>query len=93
VWAVPRAIPGDRKAPVAVHLLNRQYDKAKDAMVSQRNVTLRLRRDLFGGRKFGRATLHAPKAKPANLEVSAERDHTTVKIPELGLWAIVELSR
>ncbi|MFC1806615.1 hypothetical protein ACFL09_06535 [Planctomycetota bacterium] len=91
VWAVPRAIPGDRKAPVMVHLLNRNYDAKNDAVVPQKGLALRLRRDLFGGRKLAKATLHAPKTKPVALELAADRQHTTVGIPELGLWAIIEL--
>jgi len=91
VWAVPRAIPGDRKKPVVVHLLNRRYDAGNDAMVPQRGLTLRLRRDLFGGRKFTKATLHAPKAEPLRLKIVSDSDHTTIQVPQLGLWAIVEL--
>jgi len=92
VWAVPRAAPGDRSRPVVVHLLNRNYDAKADAMIVQRNVKLRLRRDLFGGRKLARAVAHAPKAEPVTLEVTSDADHTTVVLPELDLWTIVELS-
>ena len=91
VWAVPRAIPGDRDAPVVVHLLNRQYDAEKDTMVPQKRLTLRLRRDLFRGRKLAKATLHAPRTEPVVLDTSAGDESTTVKIPELGLWGIVDL--
>jgi hypothetical protein len=76
---------------VAIHLLNRAYDGAKDAMVAQRGLTLRLRADLFGGRTFSKATLHTPKAQPAALALSSDRATTTVKVPELELWAIIEL--
>jgi len=91
VWAVPRAIPGDRKAPVMVHLLNRNYDGERDATVPQKGLTLRLHRDHLGGRKFAKATLHAPKAEPRDLELTSDRHHTTVAVSELALWAIVEL--
>jgi hypothetical protein len=91
VWAVPRAIPGDRTGPVVVHLLNRNYDAAKDAVVEKRNVALRLRRDLFGGRKLTRATAHAPRAEPVRLKVASDREHVRLTVPRLGLWAIVEL--
>ena len=93
VWAVPRAIPGDRSAPVVVHLLNRNYDAKSDAVVAQKGITLRLRRDLFGGRKLTKATLHAPKAEPVALAVTSDAEHTAVVVPELGLWGIVELNR
>lgn len=91
VTAVVRAIPGDQNAPVVVHLLSRRYDGEKDAMVPQKEITLRLRRDLFAGRKFTEATLHAPKAKPLSLEVASDDQYTTVKVPTLELWGIVEL--
>lgn len=91
VWAVPRAIPGDRRASVTVHLLNRNYDGKADRVVPQEELTLRLRRDLFRNREFTEATLHAPRAEPVSLDVHSDGDHTTVTIPELGLWGIVEL--
>ncbi len=92
VLAVPRAIPGDAAAPAVVHLVNRRYDGQKDAMTPQRDFTLRLRRDLFAGRNFTKAVLHAPKAEPQPLEVRAEEGHAWVRVPGFALWAIVELS-
>ena len=92
VWVVPRAIPGTPTAPAAIHLLNRAYDATKDSMVPQRDFTVRLRRDLFGGRRFTTATLHSPKAEPVAIQASVEADHVTLRVPALDLWAIVELS-
>ena len=60
-------------------------------MIPQQQFTLRLRRDLFAGRKFTTATLHAPRVEPVVLEVTADGKYTTVKVPELKLWGIVEL--
>ena len=91
VGVVPRAIPGDATAPVVVHLLNRRYDGDTDAVVPQENLTLRLRRDLFDGRKLATARLHAPDAEPVDLEVDSGEESITIKLPELRLWAIVEL--
>ncbi len=91
VWAVPRHIPGDRKAPVMVHLLNRNYDPKADAAMPQKGLTLRLRRDLLGGRKLTKATLHAPRAEPLGLDLNSGREYTTITVAELGLWGIVEL--
>jgi len=90
VGVVPRAVPGD-DAPVVVHLLNRQYDGEKDAMVSQNGFTLRLRKDLFGGRSFTKATLHSPNAAPTSLPLTSDQQDVVIKIPELKLWAILEL--
>jgi hypothetical protein len=91
VWAVPRAIPGENTAPVVVHLLGRQYDPETDAVVPQKGLTLRLRRDLFPGRAFSKAMLHAPRLDPVPLDVATGDEYTTIKVPELGLWGIVEL--
>ena len=93
VGVVPRAIPGEEDSPVVVHLLNRRYDGETDTMVPQKEITLRLRRDLFSGRKFTKATLHAPKAEPLVLEVTSDGKYTMVKVPELEFWGIVELDR
>ncbi len=91
VGVVPRAIPGDAAAPVVLHLLNRRYDGEKDAAVFQENFTLRLRHDLVGGRRFTKATFHAPKEDPIELPVSTDRQGTVVTVPMLGLWAILAL--
>ena len=91
VTVVPRAIPGDKTAPVVVHLLNRAYDGENDAMLSQQDLTLKLRRDLFPGRQFSKATVHAPKEEPRELEITSSDTHTTVKIPSLLVWGIVVL--
>ena len=91
VWALPRAIPGDRSKPVVVHLLNRNYDAQRDAAVVQKNVTVRLARDLVGGRSFTKAVAHAPKAPPVALRVGSADGYLSVTLPQLGLWAIVEL--
>ncbi len=92
VGAVPRAIPGDDQAPVVVHLLNRQYNPQQDGMVMQQNFVVRLRRDLFGGRSFGSATLHAPHQEPQTLKTTSDSEYTTIEVGELGLWGILELT-
>ncbi len=93
VMAVPRAIPGDVKAPAIVHLLNRQYDPDKDAMTPQKDFAVRLHRDLFADRAFAKAMLHAPRAEPVPLAVAMEGDDIVVKVPVLDLWGIVELTQ
>ena len=48
-------------------------------------------RDLFGDRRFTQATLHAPRAEPVSLRLTSDKERTTVTIPELALWGIIEL--
>jgi hypothetical protein len=91
VMVVPRAIPENDNTPIVVHLLNRQYDGQKDAVVPQRDFTLRLRRDLLDGRNLTSATLHAPKRETVKLTVTSDDGCTTVQVPDLSLWALLEL--
>ncbi|NQT15508.1 MAG: hypothetical protein HQ582_22310, partial [Planctomycetes bacterium] len=91
VGVVPRAIRDDDDAPPVVHLLNRAYDGDNDACVPQNDFTLRLRKDLFADRAFTGATLHAPNAYPIPLPLNSDPEYIVIKIPQLKLWAIVEL--
>lgn len=91
VNVVPRAKPNDAKAPAVIHLLNRHYDAEKDAMQPQEHVVVQLADELFGGRRFTQARLHAPRAEPLNLPVARQGQATVLDVPRLELWAIVEL--
>ena len=93
VGVVPRAIRGDEAAPVVVHLLNRSYEGEKDAMVPQMGFTVRLRRDLLGGRTLTKAVLRAPNDNPLALPVISGENQIAVTIPELKLWAVLELGK
>jgi hypothetical protein len=88
---VPRAIPGDAKAPVAVHVLNLRYDGETDAMIPRSDLSVGLRRDLFPGRQLTRATLHAPGKDPQPLSIASDGDLIRIGVPQLDLWAILEL--
>jgi hypothetical protein len=92
VMAVPRASAHDLPGPAVVHLLNRRYDGQKDAIVPAEDFSLRLRRDLFRGRNFTKAVLHAPKSGPTSLTLATAGESVTVRVPRLDLWGIVELS-
>jgi hypothetical protein len=91
VGVVPRGIPGDAAAPVVVHLLNRQYDGSKDAMVAQRDFVVKLHRDALGGRNAAKAILREPTMPPRELPVAWQGDVASVRVPELSLWALLEL--
>lgn len=91
VGVVPRAIPGDLVAPVAIHLLNRQYNAANDTLIPQRDFSVRLRRDQLPQRVWSRAVLHAPQNESQNINVTCDDTYVTIPIPELVIWGIVEL--
>ena len=92
IMAVPRANAKDPSAPAIVHLLNRRYDGHNDTMIPLESFTLRLRRELFRGRKFTKAVLHSPKSAPMPLKIAADGEIATIRIPRLELWAVVELA-
>ncbi len=92
VVVVPRIRPDDPKAPVVLHLVNRDYRMAEDRMEAQKGFTVRLRQDILAGRKIRKAVLHAPKADSQNLTVSADGAWLVVQVPQLDFWALVELS-
>ena len=91
VLVVPRIVPGNPKAPAVVHLVNRAYQLQDDSMEKQKHFTVRLRMDLFPGRQFRQAVLHAPQTDPLRLPVSSDNAAVVFKTPALELWAIVEL--
>jgi hypothetical protein len=103
VWVLPRAVPDDANAPVAVHLLNRDYDAAARAMRPAGPLEVLLDGELFPGRTFTQARLHQPRplaTLPTDDEVhqseplTLQRDNGRLKlsVPELELWGIVELT-
>ena len=81
VMAVVRAVPGDQRSPLAVHLLNRRYDRQKDGMVPLAAFGLRLRQDVLGERRITQALLHSPRSKPVPTEVRHDKDSVVIKIP------------
>ena len=87
-----RVRPQEPTAPAVVHLLNRQYDAAKDAMTVQKQIKVRVRRELLGGRQPARAVLHAPAGEDRNLDLTSDEQSVMFTVPELELWAIVELA-
>ena len=60
-------------------------------MIPQKGFTLRLRRDLLGGRKPTKAVLHAPNDEPVALTLTSNDQHVAVTVPELKLWGVLEL--
>ena len=92
VTVVPRVKPDDPAAPLVCHLLNRSYLPETDSMDVQRGFAVVLADSLFGSR-ITRATLHAPGQAAAPLEVEATENGARIAIPELDIWAVLELER
>lgn len=92
VLVVPRRVTSQPEAPAVVHLVNRAYQLAEDRMEVQKDFTVRLRSELFPGRRFQKAILHVPKAEPLSLPLTTEKEIFSFKVPQLDWWALVELS-
>lgn len=90
IVAVPRYQPNEPTAPAVVHLLNTDYDAEGDAYRPQGDFTLGLTHWLYG-RSFRRARLHAPGQPAQALACDSDDVGTRVRVPQLDMWAIVEL--
>lgn len=86
VWALPRLAPG--KPPV-IHLLNRAYDFAADAVRPARNVRLAIVPGALDIKAVRRCTLFAPGQPPRELLPQSG----IVTIPELNLWAVLRIDQ
>ncbi len=91
VLVVARAKTGEARAPAICHLLNRNYEAVGDDVVPQQGLQVELAADVFGGRKFSRATLYAPQAEPQTLKVRPTDRGVKVAVPRLGLWGVLRL--
>jgi hypothetical protein len=70
---------------VALHVVNYDYDETADATVVARDVEVAVRLPF----ETARAVVHAPEREPLEATVTSGR----FTIPELGCYAIVELTR
>jgi len=102
VWVLPRAVPGRSDAPVAVHLLNRDYDRDARDMRTKPAFTVTLDRRLLPSRSFSRAVAHEPVLQPEigpedkcvrtrPVAVKQDRDTVSLRVPGLHVWSVVEL--
>jgi hypothetical protein len=84
---VLRVLPRVKPGAVVIHLVNRTYDAARDGVQPVKNARLRLNLKELG-------VPHATEARlfsPGNLPVTLPVQEATVTLPELGLWAVMEL--
>lgn len=91
ISALPRHKPGEADAPVVCHLLNANYDADTDRYETARDIELRIDRRLLD-RTFTSARLFAPGAQPREIACSVDSKATTITVPELDMWAIVQLA-
>ena len=104
IWVLPRMKPGNREAPIAVHLINRDYDAKTRKMTPKGPFTVVLDSSLFPGRSFTQARLRQPELLPVlsdeqnaaatkttQIVVRSDSGKVTLRIPSLDLWGVLEL--
>ncbi len=91
VWALPRKLPGKVDSPVVVHLMNRNYDFATDKIQPRQNVVLHLRAALLDKLAPTKCRMLVANSPEAIIPIRKESDGISVTIPELGLWAVLQI--
>lgn len=92
IWVLPRVRPGDRKAPLVCHVLNRVFDAKAERMDPQRNVKVSLHRAIFENRKREKCTIYVERQRARDLPVSINGDMVEVTLPELELWGVLRFA-
>jgi hypothetical protein len=82
-----RVLPRVKPGSAVIHLVNWNYDATRDGVQPVKDVRLGLNLQALGVAGATEAKLFAPGAPPARLPIQ----QATVTVPELGLWAILEL--
>jgi len=85
VRVLPRVKPG----AAAIHLVNYDFQAASDSVRPQKDVRLTVNLTALGCRGATEARIYAPGAKTMLLPVQQDQ----VVLPELGLWAVLELKK
>jgi hypothetical protein len=86
--------PDDPKAPVVCHLLNQDYDLQSDD-VQPKEVIVSVSRLLLSKALRGtpkRAILRTPTTPPREISICLNGDWLKFTVPELGFWALVEIT-
>ena len=91
ISALLRHMPEDKGAPVVCHLLNANYDADTDRYEKARDFELRIDRRLLN-RTLSSARLYAPGMEPREVACRADEQVTIIQVPELDMWAIVQLT-
>jgi hypothetical protein len=72
-----------------VHLVNWDYDAASDGVRPLQNVRLRLDMMALGVAGAVEARCFSPGTQPRTLPITQD----TLTVPEIGLWAVLEIAR
>ncbi len=92
IWALPRLIPERQNSSLVCHVLNRRFDPAAEKLVPQKNVKVRLRKKIFGGRRHAACTLYLEGHYPQLVPLHDDENFVEVTIPYLELWGVLKFS-
>jgi len=87
----PRKNPSNSTVPVVIHLLNLDYDLAKDAMNRQTDITICLAHKLMDDRDVRSITLLSPESESIQVPFENKPDGVYVSIPEVDIWGMLKL--
>ncbi len=82
-----RVLPRIAAGSAVVHLLNYDYDPARDDVRPMSNVQVTLNLDALGVGQVQQCDWYSPDSEPVSLSLKDSQ----VKLPELGLWGILVL--
>jgi hypothetical protein len=82
-----RVLPRVKPGSAVIHLVNWGYEAARDDMSPMSNVRLRLNPQALGVAGVIEARLFVPGSEPVSVPVR----EAAVTVPQLSLWAILEL--
>jgi hypothetical protein len=91
VWALPRQKPDQPGTPTVIHLLNQDYNAGHDVVCRKSGFTVFLADKITGGRPATKVTLCTIGQEPRSLPVARVEGGITVTIPELDLWAVLQV--
>jgi hypothetical protein len=84
-----RILPRVKASKAAIHLVNWDYDAARDAVRPQANLRVRLDLPALGVAGARTAVWRQPGVEPRELPIT----DSVAAVPELGLWGILELAK
>jgi len=91
VDVVSRVKPDMPGAPVVIHLVNRNFDPATNAMQVQRDLVVRVDNVLLEGRDVTTASYIRYKGPSEELPIEADSTGIRISVPSLDLWGILTL--
>jgi hypothetical protein len=92
VWAVPRTNPLDPKAPLVIHVINREFHKATNTHHLQNRIAITTHPRLLAGRTISAAQLLTPESDSQECALITSPNGMTVILPKLHVWGIVSLT-